>query len=410
MSTFTTLAIRALLGNVFSHHREVPRGRVGKPRRLNLERLTSRELMAGDIGVVGIQPIEVVNSGPPISANLPIVIATAEARAADRTTGEVTGRVYFDANGDGKRQSTEHGIMGARVHIKGYAYEPKSLTPGRLVEFTTITDDKGRYSFYDMPPGEYTITQDDLSGLGSPALRIGTEGGTIDDRGIRLIVRAGVETLYNDFMYKKTANMEGYGDNDAKPDPIPMPWPGITPVAKNKITGRVYFDTNGDGKRQDSEAGIANVKIRIFGVDNTPRSTMDLRYIDQTVTTNEQGCYTFDNLPPGEYTITQLSAEGSTNARLRVGTEGGSIIAGGIKVNISGGKESMYNDFMYSESSNNIARSSLEASGEVGSSRISADEIMAAYTSMNSSLNAANELVESRGIKVSTRNVDRLFI
>lgn len=406
------LAFGAFFGNLSSSDRR----RLQNTRSLSVEKLTSRELMAGDITVGG------TNSFVSASDSTEIVSSTNVAPishvVAERTTGDVTGRVYFDANGDGKRQSDEHGIMGVRVHIKGFAYAEKSLKPGQLIEFTTVTDAKGRYSFYDMPPCEYTVTQEDVSGLGTPALRIGTEGGTIDDRGIRMIVRAGVETLYNDFMYQKTANMEDYGDNDAKPDPIPMPWPVATPVAKNKITGRVYFDSNGDGKRQDSEAGIANAQIRIFGIAESPLIVLlsqkagitSRTIVDRTVTTNEQGCYTFDDLPSGEYTITRVDAEGQTSVRLRVGTEGGSLGDGGIKVKISGGKESLYNDFMYGAPNSATARASQEASGEAGSAHSSTDKIMAGYASISSALDTADELVDSKGPKISAASLDRILI
>ncbi len=343
----------SLLAQLFRPSRQARGTRVAKPRLLNLETLKSRELMAGDIGNTddGAKPDTSDTYSTPTSLVGP------QAPEPTRTTGDVTGRVYFDENGDGKKQSTEHGIMGVRVKITGYEYEPKSMTPSRKIEYVTMTDEKGRFSFYDMPPGEYTITHDEATGLVSPTVRIGTEGGSAADDGIRVIVRAGVETLYNDFMYEKTANMESYGKDDLTPDPMPIDIDPGFHLASNKITGRVYFDLNGDGKKQDTEVGIGNVQIRLrpvyyisnamYYADGINPSLRAFYGEAITITTDAQGRYTFENLAAGEYLIEQVGVEGLAGARLRVGTAGGSTADGAIKVSISGGKESMYNDFMY---------------------------------------------------------------
>ncbi len=110
----------------------------------------------------------------------------------------------------------------------------------------------------------------------------------------------------------------------------------------SKITGRVYFDTNGDGKKQPTEVGIGNITIRIIGT-----SSFDSDGIDKTVVTDSQGRYTFDQLPPGAYTINQVTMNGLSDTRYRVGTQGGSVNGSKISVNLSEGVETLYNDFMY---------------------------------------------------------------
>ena len=110
----------------------------------------------------------------------------------------------------------------------------------------------------------------------------------------------------------------------------------------SRITGRVYFDANGDGKKQPTEIGIGNITIRLVGT-----SSFDNDGIDKTVVTDSQGRYTFDQLPPGAYTISQVTMNGLTDTRYRVGTQGGSVSGGKISVNLAENVEAFYNDFMY---------------------------------------------------------------
>jgi cyclophilin family peptidyl-prolyl cis-trans isomerase len=110
----------------------------------------------------------------------------------------------------------------------------------------------------------------------------------------------------------------------------------------SKISGRVYFDANGDSKKQGGEVGIGGITIRIVGT-----SEFDSDGIEKTAVTDSQGRYTFAELPPGSYTITQVTMKGLSNTRYRIGTEGGSNSGGAIRVELGQNVESFYNDFMY---------------------------------------------------------------
>ena len=132
----------------------------------------------------------------------------------------------------------------------------------------------------------------------------------------------------------------------------------VLDYSPSRISGRVFFDANGDGLKQGSELGIGGVQIRLVGTSQFAENGVNV-----TVTTDAQGRYTFDALPPGEYTITQATMQGLSNTRYHVGTQGGSNSGGVIHVSLGQGVESFYNDFMYDAPRNvGVSSTSLFAS------------------------------------------------
>jgi len=71
---------------------------------------------------------------------------------------------------------------------------------------------------------------------------------------------------------------------------------GATP--RGKISGIVYYDTNGNSMQDGGEAGIANVKIRLSGAGT-----------DSTLT-DANGHYSFDSLAAGVFTISEVPPPG----------------------------------------------------------------------------------------------------
>ncbi len=76
--------------------------------------------------------------------------------------------------------------------------------------------------------------------------------------------------------------------------------PGICP---GEIGDFVWYDTNYDGVQDPGEPGIANVQLRLYqdngdGVFNASTDTLVA-----TTTTNANGRYLFQNLPPGDYFV-----------------------------------------------------------------------------------------------------------
>lgn len=92
-----------------------------------------------------------------------------------------------------------------------------------------------------------------------------------------------------------------------------------TPVqASSAISGRVYFDNDGDGVIDTDETGIPNVTVVLSGTDDLGAA------VNLTATTDADGRYAFPTLRPGTYVVTEpTQPPGSTNGITTPGTIGG---------------------------------------------------------------------------------------
>ena len=66
------------------------------------------------------------------------------------------------------------------------------------------------------------------------------------------------------------------------------------------VSGLMFIDANNNGVREPNEQFLSNIGVTVRGVSNTG-ATVPLR----SARTDQNGAYSFTNLPPGEYTITQ---------------------------------------------------------------------------------------------------------
>ena len=87
------------------------------------------------------------------------------------------------------------------------------------------------------------------------------------------------------------------------PDLDPLPLPEV-PVASGSISGVVFQDSNNDGIQDAGEVGIAGVQIVLTGTDVFGNP------VQRTVLTDANGVYTFDGLPEGTFTVTQIQPQG----------------------------------------------------------------------------------------------------
>ena len=75
-----------------------------------------------------------------------------------------------------------------------------------------------------------------------------------------------------------------------------------TKVVKREITGMIWYDTNENGIK-DTEEGYANrIEVELKKADGSKAEDVNGNEI-QNVLTNEEGKYTFSNLPKGEYIV-----------------------------------------------------------------------------------------------------------
>ena len=163
-------------------------------------------------------------------------------------SGELSGRLYFDLNGNGTQDAGENGIADVDVQIDD------ALGNTQIV----VTDVNGDWSF-QAPVGNVTTTIDE-SDPDFPIGAIQTEG------------------------TNPTTTLITNGDTFAEVDGY---------FESGELSGRLYFDTNGNGTQDNGENGIADVDVQI---DDALGNT-------QNVVTDVNGDWTIQ-VPVGNVTST----------------------------------------------------------------------------------------------------------
>jgi hypothetical protein len=95
----------------------------------------------------------------------------------------------------------------------------------------------------------------------------------------------------------------------------------LTVIAPASLSGTVFEDFNDDGLVDFSEQGIAGVMVSLTGTDDLGHT------VSRSQQTDGNGLYSFDNLRPGNYTLTEAQPAGYLQGQDLVGTAGGSLAA-----------------------------------------------------------------------------------
>lgn len=85
----------------------------------------------------------------------------------------------------------------------------------------------------------------------------------------------------------------------------------------SNLSGYVYFDSNNNGIREETETPISGITITLTGTATGGTA------VSRTATTSATGGYTFSNLAPGTYTIIQTQPAFLLDGREAVGSQGG---------------------------------------------------------------------------------------
>ena len=161
---------------------------------------------------------------------------------------------------------------------------------GNLVQ-ETQTDANGRYEFTQLPPGTYSIVELQPDGFVDGA----EEQGTVDG------ITNGTHT--NDRFMDVVLGSGDVGENF-----------NFCEIEPASIKGTVYHDRNDNGVQDPGEEGIEGVVIQLFDADGN---------LVQETTTDANGDYCFDDLPPGEYKIREAQPDGFDDGQDTVGTVDG---------------------------------------------------------------------------------------
>ncbi|MCE9564475.1 MAG: carboxypeptidase regulatory-like domain-containing protein [Planctomycetes bacterium] len=177
------------------------------------------------------------------------------------TLSSLAGLVYVDSNDDGIHQTAEAIIPGVTVKLF-------DVTSGALVA-TTTTGADGTYKFNDLFAGKYRVVETQPTAFADGKDSVGSVGGTLVPTDTIDAITLPVNTDAVEY---------NFGELIAG------------------ISGKVFLDVNKDGNLQPGENPIPGVTITL--TDPTGK-------VVATTTTDSTGFYSFPNLLPGTYTITE---------------------------------------------------------------------------------------------------------
>jgi serine protease AprX len=164
--------------------------------------------------------------------------------------GKIRGVVFNDYNTNGIRDTTEPGIAGVMIHCTGAKVE------------STLTDINGAYLLDSLPIGLYTITES----VPPNYVQSSPQGGSDT-----VSILFGADTsgfIFGDYAFIGT------------------------------LHGMVFNDLNNNGTKDTNETGIPNWNVQLSGP------------IHAVTLTDSEGRYSFTNLLPGTYTISESLESG----------------------------------------------------------------------------------------------------
>ena len=198
----------------------------------------------------------------------------------------LSGYVYVDANDNGVKDAGDAGIAGVAVRLAGID------DLGNPVSAATTTDAGGAYSFGILRPGTYVVTETQpagyLDGLDSRNGAVLGGSRTTDVIG-GIVVGPGGDAPANNF-----------GE-----------------LVASTLGGNVYLDKNSDGSLDNAEVGIAGVTLKLTGTNDLGTA------VSLTTITGPAGAYSFADLRPGTYVVTETQPAGYTTTGNSVGTVNG---------------------------------------------------------------------------------------
>ena len=192
---------------------------------------------------------------------------------------KISGKVYSDHNQDCIYNGTDQVLSGVTMQL---------LDVNNNVIGTTHTDTNGNYEFTNLTPGVYHVREIQPVGYLEEAAMAGTVGGTVldPDNISAITIKSGDNGLYYDFCE-------------------------IEPVS---LAGKVWADPQGDCVFGPNDVVLKGVTMQLLNSDGQ---------IIKTTVTDDNGNYSFDNLPPGTYSVRELQPTGYFEGGQMAGSAGG---------------------------------------------------------------------------------------
>jgi uncharacterized protein (DUF2141 family) len=206
-------------------------------------------------------------------------------RLLSGATGTIWGTVYDDANANAMREASESGIAGVRVFL-----DVSGSGTFNSNDPSVITNGYGTYLFQNIPAGTYQV-------------------GQVLPAGYRQTSPVG--ELSATAVAGQIAHTGNFGDQQS--------------VGIGTIWGTVFNDSNGNGLRDATEAGIPGVQVYLdLGSAGSYQSG------DPVSITNSYGTYLFQNILAGTYAVRQIVPSGFGQSAPAGGAVSASVLAGQI--------------------------------------------------------------------------------
>ncbi len=189
--------------------------------------------------------------------------------------------VWLDVDRDGVQDVNEKGISGVVLSIRKADGSPVYNVDGKLVT-STKTNKNGRYSFDNLPPGQYKVTVVDPAGYAPTLPKSVSDAGVDSSRGSELSVvltTDGQRDPTLDFGFYKPASNESV-----------------------EVGNYVWKDRNGNGLQGPGDTGIKGAVLSITDDKGFPVMDIFGQFVNDQ-TTKRDGKYLFKNLSPGRYVV-----------------------------------------------------------------------------------------------------------
>lgn len=211
----------------------------------------------------------------------------------------LSGMVFVDRDQNGRWDAGERTLAGVTMHL---------VDSGGVRIATTRTDSGGRYRFEHLPPGTYSIQQEQPAGYFDGAQRAGSHGGDPNaPNRISAIPVGGGQTLTRyDFWEIPPGAVSGYVFQDG---PALFSFDGRLPENARELR---------TGELKPTDQRIPGVVLELRDVATgepilgTSSAILPGRYGTGPITavTDDQGLYVFEGLMPGIYAVRQIQPKG----------------------------------------------------------------------------------------------------
>jgi hypothetical protein len=223
------------------------------------------------------------------------------------SVSSISGSVFRDTNGNNFIDGADVGLSGVQVVLQ---------TSGGAFLAQTFTGLNGTYAFGSLTPGTYRVMEIDPANHISVAAFPGAGGFALNANTIQVTTFPGGATVNNNFLDRSTQ---------------------VSPTV-GSISGQVWRDLNGNSVIDAGDATIPGVTVQLFVLGNAFPSFQ--------TTTDGNGAYAFNNLPPGFYRVVELDPANHTSVNAFAGINGAVVNANTLQVSVVAGVNSGGNNFL----------------------------------------------------------------